>query len=171
VIDGYWLPSNHADPRAIALYLRHYSARHYRDGRARRQFCPPGEKMVLLTVGCDALFVWHHPVMDRLSGQEGVSCTIFRNESPVLSSTLIREASNLAWQRWPGLRLFTYVADAKVRSVNPGACFKKAGWKRCGRNATGKLTILERLSEAPPVAAAEQAQPNERMQRLREEMP
>jgi len=104
--------------------------------------------MVLLTASCDALFVWHHPVMARLSGQEGVNCTIFRNESPVLSSELIREACKLAWQRWPGARLFTYVADAKIRSTNPGACFKKAGWRRCGRNATGKLTILELLPEA-----------------------
>jgi hypothetical protein len=153
LIDGHWLPSNHADPRAIALYLRHYSARHYRDGRIRRQFCPPGEKMVLLTQGCDALFVWHHPIMDRLSGQVGVNCTIFRNESAVLSSDLIREASELAWKRWPGERLFTYVADAKIRSTNPGACFKKAGWRTCGRNATGKLTILERL----PATALEAA--------------
>ena len=145
LIDGYWLPSNHADPRAIALYLRHYSARHYKDSRPRRQFCPPGEKMVLLTEACDALFVWHHPVMERLSGQEGVNCTIFRNEGPVLSSELIREACDLAWQRWPGQRLFTYVADAKIRSSNPGACFQKAGWRRCGRNADGRLTILENV--------------------------
>jgi len=145
VIDGYWLPSNHADPRAIALYLRHYSARRYVDHRRRWQFCPPGEKMVLLTLNCDALFVWHHPLMARPSGEVGVSCTIFRNESPVLSSALIQEACDLAWHRWPGARLFTYVADKKIRSVNPGACFKYAGWHRCGRNATGKLTILERL--------------------------
>lgn len=153
VIDGYWLPSHHADPRAIALYLRHYSARHYRDNRQRRQFCPPGEKMVLLTQRCDALFVWHHPVMARESGQVGVNCTIFRNESPVLSSALIREACDLAWQRWPGERLFTYVADAKIRSTNPGACFKKAGWRACGRNADGRLTILELLPEPVEMVA------------------
>lgn len=64
LIDGYWLPSNHADPRAIALYPRHYSARHYRDGRKlfTSGFCPPGEKMVLLTEDCRALFAWHTPV-------------------------------------------------------------------------------------------------------------
>jgi hypothetical protein len=145
VIDGYWLPSHHADPRAIALYLRHYSARHYRDGRPRRQFCPPGEKMVLLTVGCDAVFVWHRPVVPRLSGQQGVCCSLFRNEGGVRSSLLILEAMALAWQRWPGERLFTYVAKQKIRSTNPGFCFLKAGWSRIGTNADGRLALLEVL--------------------------
>lgn len=27
MVDGYWLPSNRCDPRAIALYMRHYSVR------------------------------------------------------------------------------------------------------------------------------------------------
>lgn len=146
VIDGHRLPSHHADPRAIALYLRHYSARRYRDGRPRRQFCPPGEKMVLLTRDCDAVFVWHHPVVARRSGEVGVCCTLFRNEGAIRSSDLIREACDLAWRRWPGQRLFTDVADQKIRSVNPGACFKFAGWRRCGRNASGQLTILERVA-------------------------
>jgi len=145
MIDGHWLPSHHADPRAIALYLRHYSARRYRDGRPRRQFCPPGEKPVLLTVACDAVFVWHRPVLPRRSGQVGVCCTLFRNESPVLSSDLIREATTYAQRRWPSERLFTYVADRKIQSPNPGYCFKQAGWRRCGASADGRLTILELL--------------------------
>ena len=150
MIEGYWFPSNHADPRAVALYLRHYSARRYRDGRPRRQFCPPGEKMVLLTQDCRAVWVWHRPLMPRPSGESGVCCTLFRNEGPILSSALVAEATALAWARWPGQRLFTYVADAKVRSVNPGYCFKMAGWRRCGRNKDGRLTVLE---THPEVAA------------------
>ncbi len=75
----------------------------------------------------------------------GIECLIFRNEGPILSSTLIREADELAWARWPGERHFTYVWDAKVRSTNPGFCFKRAGWHPCGRNADGRLTILEIL--------------------------
>lgn len=152
MIDGYWRSSNHADPRAIALYLRHYSARRYADNRPRRQFCAPGEKMVLLTEDCRAVYVWHHPLMDRRSGQVGVCCTLFRNEGPVLSSVLIEEACSLAWTRWPGARLFTYVADAKIRSSNPGYCFQRAGFAKCGRNATGKLTVLERLAATPRYA-------------------
>lgn len=97
--------------------------------------------MVLLTVTCDALFVWRKFRSD--DGQQGVNCAIFRNEGSVLSSELIKEACDLAWQRWPGERLYTYIADAKIRSVNPGACFKFAGWRVCGRNKDGRLTILE----------------------------
>lgn len=43
------------------------------------------------------------------------------------------------------MRLFTYVEPGKIRSTNPGYCFKKAGWRACGRNKTGKLVLLERL--------------------------
>jgi hypothetical protein len=136
----HWYPSHHADPRAIALYLRHYSAKRYADGRARRQFCAPGEKMVLLTPEADALWVWHKakPGM-RLDGLEGVSCSVFRNESPHRSSDLILEAEALAWARWPGETLFTYVAPTKVASAVPGWCFMRARWKRVGESKGGLL--------------------------------
>ena len=145
-----WLPVSDKDPRAVAIYLRHYSARHYKDGRGASQyragFIGPCEKMVLITPTNDALFAWARakPGMSK-DGQEGVRCSIFRNEGTRLASELIREAMALAWVRWPGQRLYTYVWDAKVRSVNPGYCFKVAGWRLCGRNKDGRLTILEAL--------------------------
>lgn len=142
LVDGYWLPIRDGDPRALGLYLRHYSARHYRDGRSRRLFVGPGEKMVLMTEQCDALFVWRKFIDDAVPAQRGVNCAVFRNESSVLSSMLIREACELAWRRWPGERLYTYVAPRKVRSVNPGCCFLKAGWQRCGKTKGG-LMIFE----------------------------
>jgi hypothetical protein len=82
----------------------------------------------------------------RLDNQTGVNCAVFRNEGAGLSSDLIREADELAWQRWPGERHFTYVWDEKVRSRNPGYCFLKAGWQRVGRNKDGRLTLLERTA-------------------------
>jgi hypothetical protein len=145
MIDGHWLSSNKFDPRALAIYQRHYSARRYADGRRRVQFVGPGECMVLLTPSCDALFVWVKNRMERYDKQEGVNCAVFRNESAVLSSDLIREADDLALQRWPDRRHFTYVEDGKIRSSNPGFCFMKAGWKRVGHNKTGRLTLLERV--------------------------
>ena len=69
---------------------------------------------------------------------------MFRNEGPILSSTLILEAEQLAWRRWPGTRIYTYVCDPKVNSTNPGYCFLRAGWRRCGRNKHARLTILEK---------------------------
>ena len=142
-VEGHWIGSKDGDPRGLGLFRQHYSARRYRDGRRRSLFVGPGEKMVLLTVGVDALFVWRKFLSD--DDQEGVNCAVFRNEGPVLSSDLILEAEELAWGRWPGERLFTYVWDAKVKSVNPGYCFKKAGWDVCGRTKINRLTILEKL--------------------------
>jgi hypothetical protein len=147
-LGGHWYASWRSDPAAAALYRRHYSAeKNARLGIRDLNFMGPGETLVLLTTRCDALFAWQRNTGPRLDGQEGVICTVFRNEGPVLSSDLIREADEIAWRRWPGTRLFTYVWDAKIRSANPGYCFKMAGWKPCGRNADGRLTILECLPE------------------------
>jgi hypothetical protein len=143
IAGGYWIETKDGDPRGLWLYERHYSAYRYKDGRKRRLFVGPGEKMVLLTPYCDALFVWRK--FRSMDGQQGVNCAVFRNESGILSSELIEEACGLAWRRWPGERLYTYVNDAKVRSANPGFCFVMAGWRRCGRNGDGSLTILEHL--------------------------
>ena len=145
-IDGNWVGIKDGDPRAVALFNRHYSARRGGD-RIRYGMSGPGQTMTLLTVQCDALYIWLNNQVERYDGQVGLNCTIFRNEGPILSSELILEAEELAWQRWPGIRLFTYVWDSKVESVNPGYCFKVAGWKTCGRNADGRLTILEKLPE------------------------
>ena len=145
-VDGYWMPIKDGDARARYLYLRHYSAAHYKDNRRRTLFVGPGEKMVLLTQRCDALWVWRKSIT-RDDGQEGVNCAVFRNEGDVLSSDLIREAMSLAWTRWPSQRLFTYVAGTKIKSVNPGYCFKMAGWTQCGYNKSGTLTILEALPQ------------------------
>lgn len=143
-VDGHWLHVSSADPRARALQRRHYSA--WKNPHPQNQrFVGPGEVMVLLLVTCDALFVWRLSRY-RLDGQEGLECSVFRNESEILSSELIREADELAWSRWPGLRHFTYVDSARIRSVNPGACFKAAGWRRCGVSGRG-LHLLERRRE------------------------
>lgn len=140
---GYWFAVRDGDPRALSLYVRHYSAR--KNGPSSLPtFCGPGEKIVLLTPQADALFIWRLE-RHRHDNQTGINCAVFRNESPHRASDMIREAMDIAWRRWPGERLFTYVWDSKVKSVNPGYCFKRAGWRTCGRNADGRLTILEAL--------------------------
>ena len=144
-IEGHWIGIKDGDARAVKIFQRHYSARAGKVDHIRYGMSGPGHSLTLLTVEHNALFIWLKNTTDRYDGQVGVNCTIFRNEGPILSSTLIQEAMELAWSRWPGERLFTYVWDAKVASVNPGYCFKKAGWKTCGRNKDGRLTILEAL--------------------------
>ena len=149
-IDGNWIGVLNTDSRAVALYERHYSARPSVSTRTRLKhgISGPGELMTLITVTGDALFVWQNNLVDRYDHQNGVNCSVFRNEGPVLSSELVLEAVGLAWNRWPEERLFTYVWDEKIDSVNPGYCFKIAGWKTCGRNADKRLTILEKLPTA-----------------------
>lgn len=139
---GHWLPAIDGDDRARALYLRHYSSQKNRPWwKKSRQFLKPGEKMLLLTQDCRAVFAWVRQQY-RKDGQEGVECTIFRNEGAVQSSELIREADLLADQRWPNERHFTYVNPSEVKSTNPGFCFIAAGWRRVGeRNG---LVVLER---------------------------
>jgi hypothetical protein len=145
MIDGHWLPVKDGDDRARALYLRHYSANKNRpQGAHSRQFVAAGQKYVLLNTEGTAVFVWLRNTIERYDRQEGVICTLFRNESNVRSSDLIHEAMDLAWRRWPGERLFTYVNASKIRSTNPGYCFKQAGWKTCGMSKGG-LVILECL--------------------------
>lgn len=53
---GYWIESKDGDPAGMCLYKRHYSARHYTDGRKHDLFAGPGEKMVLITPELNALF-------------------------------------------------------------------------------------------------------------------
>lgn len=130
------------DDRVREVFDRHYSRIRYLDGRAPKLFVGPGEKMVLVTPELDAIFIWRKFI--NADGQWGVNCAAFRNESQVLSSALIVEAEALAWRRWPNERLYTYVNPRKIRSSNPGCCFMKAGWRRCGITKINKLLILEK---------------------------
>jgi hypothetical protein len=136
----YWEQIRDGDKNGLELYERHYSAYRYKDGRERKLFVGPGEKLVLMTEDRDALFVWRK-FIDR-SGQNGVNCAAFRNESGVRSSDLIKEAVKLGRKRWPGERFYTYVNPKKIKSSNPGYCFKAASWKFCGKTKSG-LIILE----------------------------
>lgn len=126
------------------MYERHYSAHRYKDGRVRKLFAGPGEKIVLRTEEPCAMFVWRKFHDD--SGQIGINCAVFRNEGSHLSSILIRQADAIADHVWPSERHYTYVHSGAVRSTNPGSCFRHAGWKRCGVTKGG-LLIFERNHE------------------------
>jgi hypothetical protein len=134
---------------AMQMFKRHYSYHQYKDNRRddqynrnRNLFCGPGEKHPMMTPSNDALFVWRKFIDD--SGQQGINCAIFRNESTYLASWLIQQAELVAWQIWPGERLYTTVDPTKVKSRNPGCCYKKAGWVPCGYTKVKKLLILEK---------------------------
>lgn len=146
----WWLTKD-GDLDCLDLYERHYSAHRYADGRERRLFVGPGEKLVLRSATGDAFFVWRRFVddcIDQRTGerQQGINCAAFRNESGHLSSELIRQADAIADCVWADRRHYTYVRREAVKSANPGFCFLAAGWKRCGFTKGG-LLVLERIND------------------------
>ncbi len=141
LFDGVWFPVRDGDPRVRDMLNRHYSAIRYRDGRRPLKAVGPGEYMLLMTIDSRAVFAWVRNTVERRDKQDGIYCSLFRNEGPCLSSDLIREACSMAWRRWPGQRLFTYVDAAQVQSTNPGYCFLCAGWSKAGASKNGKLLM------------------------------
>lgn len=134
---GAWVEVGDADPIARL------------NNPNRRQFVGPGARIVLASPDADAVFIWKK-FTDR-SGEDGVCCSLFRNEGPVLSSLLILEAEAWAWEKWPGERLYTTVNPRKIRSTNPGCCFLKAGWRNTGRvTKRNRLMIFEKFPPKQP---------------------
>src|SRR5262249_11243762 len=94
---SYWLAVRDGDPRALALYLRHYSARKNRGPYRivpvgnRARFVGNGEHIVLLTPDCRSLFAWRWQ-RRRRDRQTGVECCVFRREGPGVASEMVAEA-------------------------------------------------------------------------------
>lgn len=139
----YWRKVAHDDPRARALADRHYS----RQTVGALDFTPPGRKLVLL--GEDSAAVWAAVEnLDRV-GRTQWRVTIFRNEGQRLSSELVREATEITKAYWlrqyhvaPLAPLCTEVDPRKVkRKRDPGRCFVRAGWLRCGVTTKGLVRL------------------------------
>ncbi len=143
MVKTLWYLTKDGDRTCLAMYERHYSCHRYADGRKRTQFVGPGETIALRTASGDACFVWRNYIDHTIPKQDGVECSFFRNEGPLLSSELIRQADAIADFCWPGERHYTKVRAEAVRSTNPGYCFIVAGWRKCGMTKGG-LLILER---------------------------
>jgi hypothetical protein len=149
----YWWGTFDGDVECLRMYERHYPPpKGRRAGRRIAQFVGPGEPIVLRNNPRDplvAMFVWRKFVddcIDEQTGekQAGVNCSVFRNEGPVRSSELVAAADEIADHCWSDRRHYTYVDPPRIRSTNPGWCFIKAGWRRCGRTKGG-LIVLERI--------------------------
>lgn len=154
-----WRVSHKFDREGAKLADGHYSRRTI----GSPQFMPPGETIVLIAAG--AVFGWWRPAPSSgivaMNGLDGWTCSIFRNTSPVLSSELVLAAEIElvnADKQSPACGpsgMLTYVWDKKVRSANPGYCFKKAGWithPTKPRSADGKKTLLWKPYEMAGVA-------------------
>lgn len=143
---GPWMVTNQGDQACRQLADRHYS----RQTIGAPQFCRPGRKLVLRTAQGDAVWVTWSGIRD--DGLDAWECTIFRNESGHRSSDMImwaEWATKQEWGNYPKDGIITYVDAAKVKSTNPGYCFKQAGWKTIGKSKKRGLILLQQIHELP----------------------
>ena len=110
---------------------------------SQSSFAGRAKKIVLLSFDRKALFVWRK--FRSMDNQKGINCMVFRNETKHRSSLMILEAEKWAVKKWGATRVYTYVNPRKIKSQNPGFCFKKAGWRVCGITKARKLLILEKF--------------------------
>ena len=124
---GVWQVRNRFSAAAAALADRHYSRRH-----SSNQVGGVGRVLILVTPCERALWVTKWPLAEApYDGLNAYRCSYFRNEGAGLSSELIVAAMELTCERWgepPADGWVTWVNRSKVASVNPGYCFKQAGW-------------------------------------------
>jgi hypothetical protein len=144
-----WVRSHRFDRRALPLADRHYN----RQKVGSPQFVPPGRCVVLLTRDADALWVtsWPFPEYTKHAWAGAWVNSLFRNESPHLSSELIREAVATTRHAWEAPRegLITFVDASKVRSPNPGYCYLAAGFQRAGKTQGGLLAFYLAQEDMP----------------------
>jgi len=162
-----WFLSHRADARALPLADRHYN----RQKIGSPQFLPPGRCFALIvmggTLGDRATAVWatSFPYAQYVKHQWAGAWmnSIFRNESDILSSDLIREA--VAITRWyhatnpkwavepePAHGMMTFVDAEKTRHKrDPGRCYRKAGFTHVGFTRGG-LWALQLLTKDMPEA-------------------
>ena len=125
------------DAGVRALAQRHYSVK-----RGGDSWWSPAKTLCLTNIDRTILFVWQRPLPEyRRDRQIGYNCTLFRNEDSRLSSDIILEAERIVSEAWGLSRAYTYVDPGKVRSSNPGYCYLKAGWQKCGSSKSGKILL------------------------------
>ena len=139
-----WVLSYRTDPLVKPLADRHYN----RQNPDSPNFVPPGRCVVLRTEKCDAFWVTLAPYAEYVRHQwaGAWTCTAFRNEGPLLSSTLIKQAvaaTLYILKTPPDIGFITFVDQRQIKSPNPGYCFKMAGWKTVGRSKVQGLIALK----------------------------
>lgn len=147
-----WTITDKGDQDVRLLADGHYS----RQTPGSRQFCRNGQNLVFVTPANDAAWVTFRPTPGKAHRQDKLDaweCSLFRNTGPVLSSELIWEAVALSvalWGELPPDGMITYVKPEAIRSVNPGYCFKRAGWVTAGKARDGKPMLRASRPEVVP---------------------
>jgi hypothetical protein len=159
-----WLITDKGDPDArrlvdgevFGLEKPHYS----RQTPGATMFCRNGQNLVFMTADLRAVWVTFRPTpgkatrTDKLDAWE---CALFRNEGPLRSSDLIVEAELLSAALWgpvPKDGFITFIKPSAVKSVNPGYCYKCAGWGTDGAASDGKPRLRAPTRDVvPPLSA------------------
>jgi hypothetical protein len=182
-----WTLSKDGDPKGRALADRHYS----RQSVGATLFVHPGRKLVLVKLkgdGADALWVTTWPFAEyvrhdwagphptehtRIVTRKGemVSETpgtwnnaLFRNESGVLSSDLIRQAvacTRGVWGDPPPMGMVTMIWSNKVRpKEHIGRSYIEAGFRHVGKTRAGdKDVFLMSPTDMPEARMPRDARP------------
>lgn len=140
-----WHRVKSSDPLARAMRDRHYSTK----TPGGRTVGPPGRRLVLISDDEMALWVTHWPnanlVLDKI---DALRCTVFRREGRrrERASVLIKEAMAFSEEYFGPAPAgwVTYVEPGKVRSQDPGYCFKMAGFELDDSFASKRLVRLRR---------------------------
>lgn len=140
-----WQPTHKGDVRCRLLADKHYS----RQRPGHPMWTRPGYNYVLYAEheGRGAVWCWWRPKWEagvgRFDGLQALECTIFRNETKLLSSKLVIEAVEALYlpEAYEALKietpsqlpLITGISTPKTtkrrsKKSLPGACFRHAGW-------------------------------------------
>ncbi len=165
---AYWelSTSGKYDRVGVRLVRGHYSRRK----PDSPQFMPPGETVVLVTKDRSAVWGWWRPHprsgIKAMNGMDGWTCSVFANHGGLLSSDLVLDAERaLAILTERGSTaapcgpsgMLTYVWRSKVRSPNPGYCYKVAGWAKRGTCARGSKDLLHKPFNLAGIAPNQRA--------------
>lgn len=152
-----WRLSHRADPTALKIADRHYS----RQKPGTPQFVKPGRCVVLLTVDLQALWVtsWPFPEYVKHEWPDAWECSFFHNldSSPHVASELVEQAvavTRFMYGEPPSQGFITTVDPTKIRSTNPGYCYKRAGWRLVGQTKDRKLPVLQLPRDEMPEPVA-----------------
>lgn len=149
-----WVQVTRADPRANRIAKRHYTCQ----SPESDQYVPPGRCLALYSSRRGAaVWVTSWPKAEYVQHAWAGAWvnSIFRNESRVLSSVLIRQA--VAATRWyfgapPDLGMVTFVDPRFVEAKEiMGRCYLEAGFVLLDeRTKTDDLLVFQMLPDAMP---------------------
>lgn len=150
-----WMLSDRAHKRALPLANRHYNRQHPNSP----QFVPPGRCLVLLTEDAGALWVTSWPFAEFTKHRWGGAWvnSLFRRESGLKASKLIRHAVAVTRWKWPDvptLGLVTFInADEVKPKADIGFCYLRAGFEPDGKTEGGLYAFRLKPEKMPEACA------------------